>query len=80
MTLGLEETDLYVMRPIQKCVATKIFVPHKIDGKDNITDIFTKPVGGTTFKYHAWDLMWKTLTSINESITMICKSSINIEG
>ena len=40
-------------------VAAKIIEPHKIDGKDNFDDIFTKPVDGTTFKYHAWDLMWK---------------------
>ena len=52
--------DTFVMRPIQSCVAKEIIEPHKIDGKDNFADIFTKPVDGTTFKYHAWDLRWKT--------------------
>ena len=48
---------------VRECVAAKIIEPHKIDGKDNVADIFTKPVDGTTFKYHVWDLMWKTRTS-----------------
>ena len=48
---------------VRECVVAKIIEPHKIDGKDNFNDIFTKPVDGTTFKYHAWDLMWKTPTS-----------------
>ena len=48
---------------VRECVAAKIIEPHKIDGKDNFADIFTKPGDGTTFKYHAWDLMWKTATS-----------------
>ena len=38
---------------VRECVAAKIVKPHKIDGKDNFADIFTKPVDGTIFKYHA---------------------------
>ena len=48
---------------VRECVTANIIAPHKIDGKDNFIDIFTKPVEGTTFKYHAWHLMQKTLTS-----------------
>ena len=48
---------------VRGCVAAKIIEPHKIGGKDNFTDIFTKPVDGTTFKYHACDFMWNTPTS-----------------
>jgi len=48
--------------------------------KDNFTDIFTKSVDGTSFKYHAWNLMWKTQQASNESIAVIFKRSVNIEG
>ena len=44
-------------------MAAKIVAPHRINGKDNFADIFVKPFDGITFKYHAWDLMWKALTS-----------------
>ena len=49
---------------MRECVAAKIIEPHKIDGKDNYADIFTKLVDGTIFNYHAWDLMWKTPTTL----------------
>ena len=61
-TLQKKHTAISFHR-VRECVAAKIIEPHKIDGKDNFADIFTKPVDGTTFKYHAWDLMWKTPTS-----------------
>jgi len=44
---------------VRECVAAKTVEPHKIDGKDNFAEIFAKPVNGTSFKYHARDLMWK---------------------
>ena len=47
---------------VRECVAAKIIEPYHIEGKDNFADIFTKPVDGTLFRYHAWDLLWKTLT------------------
>ena len=61
-TLQKKHTAISFHR-VRECVAAKIIEPHKIDGKDNSADIFTKPVDGATFKYHAWALMWKTPTS-----------------
>ena len=61
-TLQKKHTDISFHR-VRECVAAKIIEPHKIDGIDNFADIFTKPVDGTTLKYLAWDLMWKTPTS-----------------
>ena len=48
---------------VWECVAAKIIAPYHIGGKDNFANIFTKPVDGTSFKYHAWDLLWKTPTT-----------------
>jgi len=28
-----------------------------------VSHIFTKPVDGTSFKYHAWDMLWKSPTT-----------------
>ena len=47
---------------VRECVAAKIIAPYKISGKDNFADVFTKALDITTFKYHAWDLLWHTPT------------------
>jgi hypothetical protein len=47
---------------VHECVAVKIITPFHIDGKDNFADILTKPLGGTVFKHHVWDLLWHTST------------------
>jgi len=46
---------------VQECVAAKIISLYYIEGKDNFADIFTKPVDGLNFKYHAGDILWKML-------------------
>ena len=61
-TLQKKHTAISFHR-VRECVATKIIAPYAINGKDNFADIFTEPVYGTTFKYHAWDLLGKTPTS-----------------
>jgi hypothetical protein len=61
-TLQKKHTAISFHR-VRECVAAGVIAPYQIDGKDNFADIFTKPVDGTTFKYHAWDLLWKTPTS-----------------
>ena len=62
-TLQKKHTTISFHTKVRECVAAKISEPHKIEGKDNVADIFTKTVDVTTFKYHAWDLMWNTPTS-----------------
>jgi hypothetical protein len=61
-TLQKKHTAISFHR-VRECVAAKIIAPYAINGKDNFADIFTKPVDGNTFKYHAWDLLWKTPTT-----------------
>jgi hypothetical protein len=53
----------FSFRRVRECVAARIIAPYAINGKDNFADIFTKPVDGTTFKYHAWNLLWKSPTT-----------------
>ena len=47
---------------VRECVAAQIVAPYHIDGKDNFADILTKPTDISTFKHHAWDLLWHTNT------------------
>ena len=61
-TLQKKHTAIFFHR-VREFVAAKIIAPYAINGKDNITNIVTKPVDRTTFKYHAWELLWKTPTS-----------------
>ena len=55
-TLQKKHTAIFFHR-VRECVAARVIAPYQIDGKDNFTYIFTKPMDGTTFKYHAWDLL-----------------------
>ena len=61
-TLQKKHTAISFHR-VRESVTAGVIAPYQIDGKDNFADIFTKPVNGTTFKYHTWDLLWKTPTS-----------------
>jgi hypothetical protein len=47
---------------VRECVAAKIVAPYHVDGKDNFADILTKALDISTFKHHAWDLLWHTST------------------
>ena len=47
---------------VRECVAAKIVAPYKISGKDNFADVLTKALDISTFKHHAWDLLWHTPT------------------
>jgi hypothetical protein len=47
---------------VRECVAAGIIAPYHIDGKDNFADILTKALDSTSFKHHAWDLLWHTST------------------
>ena len=62
VTLAKKHTAI-TFHHVWECVAAKIIAPYYIEGKDNFANIFMKPVDGMTFKYHAWDLLWKTPTT-----------------